>query len=129
MSEIEVKIPMVVTDDGRIASIYHRKEDGTEERVDVGLLYDDVYFTKDGEENERPTRLVYVSAKLDLDELFKQQNIEGSVEVESNGICEYCGSKGDDVTWRPDPFDAAINHDHTHHWICHDCWFQHSAEV
>lgn len=71
---IEVEIPAVVSPDGRVSAALSMNKSG-EEVTDVGVLYDAWY-----DEQSTPLALVKVRATIDLDEVFKERFVEGSVE-------------------------------------------------
>jgi hypothetical protein len=72
---IEVEIPAVVSPDGRVSAALSMNKSG-KEVTDVGVLYDAWY-----DEQSTPLALVKVRATIDLDEVFKERFVEGSVET------------------------------------------------
>lgn len=61
--------------DGRVSAALSMNKSG-EEVTDVGVLYDAWY-----DEQGTPLALVKVRATIDLDEVFKERFVEGSVET------------------------------------------------
>ena len=75
---MKIRIPMVVSENGNISSSFYRSSDGGEHQ-DVGLLWDDV-------PPHIQARLLHVVAEVDIEALFKDATIEGSVIVATQGI-------------------------------------------
>lgn len=76
---ISVKIPAVVSPDGRInASLYVTKnEQGElENQTDVGLLYDHWW-----DEPDTKLCLIHIKAEIDLDKVFGGREVESKVDV------------------------------------------------
>lgn len=77
--KIEVNIPAVVSPNGEVIASYtvHENDQGRlEEITDVGILYDHWW-----KEENVPLALVRIKAEIDLDEVFSQREVEGSVET------------------------------------------------
>lgn len=68
---MKIKIPLVVTPQGRVNSAFFRREDGREVQ-DVRLLFHDT-------PTDTSVRLVHVEADLDLEAIFRADTIAGEV--------------------------------------------------
>lgn len=76
---VTVRIPIVVSKSGRMSGQVNRTPDG-KQHEDVALCEEDIFMAEDDAE---PYRTVYVTAEIDLQEIFKGVEIDASdVEVD-----------------------------------------------
>ena len=74
--KVKVRIPIVVAKNGRMSGYVSRNPDGTQHE-DVGLCEEDIIMANASEEDgSMPYRIVYVTAEIDLSELFKGTEID-----------------------------------------------------
>lgn len=96
MNRLELEIPVLISPDGR-AQAQLVQDTAGDHHEDIGLMEDDFYYA-DTEYGPRDCQLITVEATIDLDELFREKTVEGSVS-------------SPDEDGRPQPFEKAAAED------------------